>query len=237
MSRRWVRELARQAARRYEAAGLMARYFARGKLAGDPMFRALLSPAMLPDRARVLDLGCGAGLLAAWLTAAVDRHARGDWPLEAPPPRPTSYTGVELMSRDVALARLAIAGWPEARIEQWDLRDAALPPSDVILLLDVLHYLEPASQEALLTRVARALSPAGQLVLRVGDAGAGGRFRYTMAVDRLVCRLRGLALPALHGRSLPDWLVMLDQLGFAVETHAMSEGTPFANVLLVARHA
>ncbi len=198
------------------------------------MFRALLSPPLLPDRARILDLGCGGGLLAAWLRAADARHARGDWPVDAPPPRPASYVGIELMPRDVALARLATRGWAGARIEQGDLRDARLPDSDVVLLLDVLHYLDPASQEALLARVARALSPGGLLVLRVADGGAGPRYRFGMAVDRLVCRLRGLALPALYGRPLSDWLALLEQMGFIVEARAMSEGTPFANVLLVA---
>jgi SAM-dependent methyltransferase len=54
----------------YRAAGRFAWHFARGKLRGDPVFAALLAQGLLAGRARVLDLGCGQGLLAAWLLAA-----------------------------------------------------------------------------------------------------------------------------------------------------------------------
>jgi len=229
-----TRQLARRAARHYRSAGIYMRYHTRGKLAGDPMFRALLSPGLIPDQARLLDLGCGAGLLVAWLAAAQEALAAGEWPAETPPPRPASYLGLELMERDVRLARRVVAAWPGAHVAQDDLRTARLPESDVIFLLDVLHYIEPESQDALLGRVASALAPGGRLILRVGDAGAGRRFRFTMAVDRLVCRWRGLRLPALYGRPLVEWQNRLVQLGFRVECRAMSEGTPFANVLLIA---
>jgi 2-polyprenyl-3-methyl-5-hydroxy-6-metoxy-1,4-benzoquinol methylase len=54
----------------YRNAGRFAYYFARGKLRGDPVYRAILESGLLLGRARVLDLGCGQGLLAAWLRAA-----------------------------------------------------------------------------------------------------------------------------------------------------------------------
>ena len=51
----------------YRPAGQFAWRFARGKLAGDPAYRALLAQGLLAGRSRLLDLGCGQGLLAAWL--------------------------------------------------------------------------------------------------------------------------------------------------------------------------
>jgi SAM-dependent methyltransferase len=51
----------------YRSAGRFAWYFARGKLNGDPAFLGLLERGLIPDDARILDLGCGQGLLAAWL--------------------------------------------------------------------------------------------------------------------------------------------------------------------------
>src|SRR5580698_9496745 len=54
----------------YRNAGRFAYYFARGKLRADPVYRSILELGLLLGRARVLDLGCGQGLLAAWLQAA-----------------------------------------------------------------------------------------------------------------------------------------------------------------------
>ena len=63
-----------RASERYRRAGLFAWNFARGKLKGDPSFRAFLRLGLLHGYPRLLDLGCGQGLLAAWLLAARDCH-------------------------------------------------------------------------------------------------------------------------------------------------------------------
>ena len=59
----------------YRATGTLNYRWARGKLGYDPIFAALIELAVFPDGARVLDLGCGRGLLAAWFLAA-ERLAR-----------------------------------------------------------------------------------------------------------------------------------------------------------------
>jgi SAM-dependent methyltransferase len=222
------------AAERYSTAGRFAYHFARGKLAGDPVFGALLARGLVPDAARILDLGCGQGLLAAWLMAAEESHRAGDWCAGWPPP-PTvwSFRGIELMPRDVARAREALTEIGE--VEVGDVRTADLGAADLIVILDVLHYMDPASQEALLGRVRAALSPAGVLLLRIGDASGGLPFRISNWVDQAVLLVRGHGLVRLHCRSLEEWIGLLERLGFRADTIPMSENTPFANVLLVAR--
>ena len=93
----------------YRRAGRFAYQFARGKLGSDPVFRAILEQGLLKDRTRILDLGCGQGLLAAWLAAAQRSFDAGQWPKDWPPvPRPTSTRGIELMSADVERAHRAL---------------------------------------------------------------------------------------------------------------------------------
>jgi hypothetical protein len=46
--------------------------------------------------------------------------------------------------------------------------------------------------------------------------------------------IRGHSLLTTHCRSLTQWRALLAQCGFDVEATPMSQGTPFANVLLVA---
>ena len=59
-----------RAAARYRPTGRGPYYFARGKLSGDPVFAALLRDGLIKDAARIVDVGCGLGVLAAWLAAA-----------------------------------------------------------------------------------------------------------------------------------------------------------------------
>ncbi|MBP8295753.1 MAG: methyltransferase domain-containing protein [Burkholderiales bacterium] len=218
----------------YRAAGRFAWHFARGKLGGDPAFTGLLERGLIPDGDRLLDLGCGQGLLASWLLAARAQHGAGNWPAGwPPPPRLERIAGVELMPRDVARARVALGD--AAAIVAGDIRSTDLGRARTVVILDVLHYIAPAEQDAVLCRVRDALLPSGTLLLRVGDAGGGWGFRWSNWVDHAVMFARGHGYVRLHCRRLSDWTQSLAALGFRVEAVPMSQGTPFANVLLVAR--
>jgi len=217
----------------YRNAGRFAYYFARGKLRADPVYRAILELGLLRGHTRVLDLGCGQGLLASWLRAAQHCYERGSWPWGWPPaPRSLSTRGIELMARDVERARRALGAACE--ISQADIRSASFGAVDAVVILDVLHYLNAQAQLEVLQRVRAALPPRGLLLLRVGDAGAGLRFRYGLWSDKLVMLMRGHSIVNQHCRSVAQWRELLKECGFDSEAKPMSQGTPFANVLLIA---
>ena len=228
------RRLVDTAAQCYRTAGRFAYHFARGKLGGDPVYTALLACGLITERARILDLGCGQGLLAAWLAAAAECHRAREWCANWPaPPAAWSFRGIELMPRDVARGNRML-GAP-ASVEQGDIRATAFGTADVVVILDVLHYMDEASQEAVLSRVRTALSPEGVLLLRIGNASAGLPFRISNWVDRSAGFARGKGWVRLHCRSLREWLGLLDRLGFRTDTIPMTANTPFSNVLLAAR--
>src|SRR4029077_8688012 len=155
----------------------------------------------------------GQGLLAAWLRAAAYCYERGISPATWPPaPRPQSVRRLELMARTVAAARRALG--PDCEVLQADIRTARLGSADAVVILDVLHYLTAASQREVLQRVRAALPPGGLLLLRVGDADAGLRFRFTQWVDQLMWLVRGHRAPALHCRSIGQWRELLGEFGF-----------------------
>jgi SAM-dependent methyltransferase len=217
----------------YRRAGRFAYHFARGKLRADPVFRAILELGLLCGQPRILDLGCGQGLLAAWLRAAAHCHERGAWPAAWPPaPCPQSMRGIELMARVVARARRALG--PDCEVLQADIRSARFGSADAVVILDVLHYLGAQSQREVLQRVRAALPPGGLLLLRVGDADGSLRFHLTQWVDKLSLLARGQRALALHCRSIEQWRALLCECGFDSRTEPMSHGTPFANVLLIA---
>lgn len=237
MSDRFFRALATEAASLYPARDKFARHFASGKLKGDPAFAYLLRTGLIPRHARVLDLGSGQGVLAALLAAARTRHQRGEWPADWPaPPDPARFTGIELMPRDVERATRACGTVGSVQFLQGDIRTADFGTADAVVILDVLHYVDYDAQAGVLRRVRDALAGGGVLLLRVGDEAPTLRFRVTLAVDRLVMALRGHRLDRLYCKPLTRWIAELEALGFAVAATPMSAGTPFANVLLVARY-
>ena len=228
------RRLVDQASRIYRHAGRFAYHFARGKLGGDPMFRAMLERGLIPDQARILDLGCGQGLLAAWLLTARRQYEAGSWPDDWPvPAQPADIRGVDMLGSDIRRARTAL-GAP-TRYEQGDMRAVDFGQADMVVIMDVLHYVDFAAQDDVLRRVRDALPPNGVLLTRIGDASGGLGFRLSNWVDRTVAFFRGNRLPPLHCRPLPEWVRTLAALGFAVEPVAMNGNLPFANVMLIAR--
>jgi SAM-dependent methyltransferase len=226
--------VAEAAARLYAPVGRFAMRYTLGKLRHDPVFATILAHGLIPDRARLVDLGCGQGLLLALLVAANEAIARAEWPAGWPaPPRPQSMAGFDAGKRAIALARIALGD--QARIALADLRTVELPACDTIALIDVLHYVDAAAQESALAKCAKALSGGGVLLLRVNDAGAGWRATLTRFSDRLATVARDRKWPRLHDRTLTDWIRLVERAGFAVRTLPASAGTPFANSLLVGR--
>jgi len=223
------------ASRPYAAAGRYAWHFARGKLRFDPVFLALLRRGLLPDEGSLLDLGCGQGLLLSLLRAAREQYAAGRWPLDWPaPPRRLALHGIDAHAGRVQVARRALNG--SAQIGQCDLREHDFSRAcSVVVMIDVLLYLADGEQERVIRKAAQALQPGGLLLLREADAGAGFAFRLTQCGAWLDAATRGRFGERLHFRRTAHWIAELARQGLAVEAEPMSQGTPFANVLFVAR--
>jgi cyclopropane fatty-acyl-phospholipid synthase-like methyltransferase len=233
-----TQQLLRQASAPYRHAGQFDFGWARGKLKHDPIFAALIELRLLPDGARVLDLGCGRGLLAAWFLAAEQLAAAGRWHDNMPrPPRGLRFRGVELMAREAETGQRVLQAQHGERVQLrgGDMRTADLSDVDVIAMLDVLHYIPYADQDRLLDRIRAALPPGGLFITRVGDAAGGLFFRISQWVDRCMSFAQGHRLGRMWCRPVSEWTLALAQRGFSVEARHMSAGTPFANVMLVAR--
>jgi uncharacterized protein (DUF2062 family)/2-polyprenyl-3-methyl-5-hydroxy-6-metoxy-1,4-benzoquinol methylase len=234
-------ELVEATALRYGQGSPFDWEFVRGKLRGDPVYRALLDRLAGWNGGRLVDLGCGRGIALALLHTARARAGASTKNFE--------WIGIEGRPRIAGIASRALEG--VARIEVADLTAYDPPPADRVLIIDVLHYLDAAAQETLLRRVLRNLAPGGTVYLREADAGAGMRFVMTRAGERLAALLRGRLRQPFHYRSAVDWMRLFETAaatesaapgsgagrgagGLRVSCVPAREGTPFGNVLIEA---
>jgi uncharacterized protein (DUF2062 family)/trans-aconitate methyltransferase len=209
---------------RYRSAPIGDRIYVAMKLNTDPVTRLL---AELPgELGRVLDAGAGRGQFGLFLRELG---------------RCSELSGFDSDVRKVDVAQRASA--EAARFETLDLLELPQRNFDTLLLIDVLHYLSLPEQDELLRRAARCVEN-GRIVIRELDAGAPGELpKGRSAVRSAVTRgFEWLAKISRYnrgrgGRHYRPARQIVDQLtssGFSCEVLGASEGTPFANVLIVA---
>lgn len=200
---------------RYKSAPRGDRYYVAGKLRHDPVLRLITELEL--SLGRTLDAGAGRGQLGLCL-------------LELG--LISSLSGFDADARKIEVARRAAGD--SAFFEVADLGRAELPPCDTVLLVDVLHYLPAAEQDALLARAARALEPGGRLIVRDVD-GSGPRSALTRFFERLATATGWhLTKSKLCFRPAAKWCAVLEREGLVCRVQGASQGTPFSNVLVVA---
>lgn len=220
-----------RAASKYRASGRSAYYFARFKLRYDPFYTLLLLEGLVPAGARIVDLGCGQGLLGAWLSAAQQCYVEGNWDSAcAAPELVKSYRGIDRNEAEIRRARQALGNGADFIVG--DIAVQELSAASMIVLLDVLHYLDYAAQLKVLRLIRAALPAEGVLLVRVGDRASGVRASISGWVDRLVLRLRRGGIGELYRRPLTEWLLLLAQVGFTVQEVAHQRSLGYANSLL-----
>ena len=221
--------LARAAADRYATTSITAWEFARGKLRGDPLYQDVLLGGWLPSGGRLLDIGCGQGLMLALLAEAEVVERAGTEPAGKRLPRFDRLVGVELRPHRARLARVALGA--DAEILESDARTISAGACRVVLLFDVLHMMPPHDQDALLASAVGALEPGGIILVREADASAGWRFQAVRVGNRLTALTSGAWRQHLAFRTVGEWRECFSRHGLDVESAPAGAGTPFANHL------
>lgn len=172
----------------------------------------------LPERGRVLDIGCGFGLFSLY-------YAQIHPELE--------ITGFDLSPGRVEMAKRAAAkiGADRASFRVQNAIDLrAEERFDAIYMLDVIHHVGPENVTKLLSEVRASLAPGGVLLVKELDTEP--------AWQRIFAHVLDLAMsPSSPPRywSNQELSSELERLGFDVKRHAMVDILPYPHVLYIAR--
>jgi hypothetical protein len=142
--------------------------------------------------------------------------------------------GVEWDAQKAAAGARAATGIAGVEIVGGDARTHAIPPCDVITIVDVLHYYEVEAQRALLRRCRDALAANGRLLIREGDGARRGGSRFTRAIEALVTKLGWNRGPQVRFRPIVELEEDLRALGFTVRRDEVAGALHPGNVLLEA---
>lgn len=211
-------ERRRQVWRLYRFQGPYVTQFVYWKLKLDPLFRTI--DAVVP-RGRILDLGCGPGIVAHWLSLFSQER---------------TVLGVD---HDEDKIRVAQATAPQNRAVLFEQHDIVswreYPACDCVLLCDVLHYLPSELKAEVLRKAHRALHSGGCLVLR--DACSQNGLRHRLVVWAEQCAVWLGQNKTSHGlcfESTESLTALLKAAGFCDIQVTRSAGLG-SNVLMMAR--
>ncbi len=173
---------------------------------------------LLTDEGRILDVGCGFGLFAAYFGQT---HPRRE------------IVGVDPDARRIALARRVAEALSldQHSFHVGDVRTVGLSGAfDAIYVLDVMHHIPAQDQLPLLAHLRDVLVPGGMLLIK--DITTEPRFGllFTEALDRLMV---GMHEPLAY-RHHKVWGAMLAQLGFKVRIVRVPDVLPYPHVVIAA---
>ena len=174
---------------------------------------------LLPDKGRILDLGCGFGLFAAYFG-------------QTHPAR--EIVGVDLNPRRVSLAKAVAAGLGLAQHQFFVADVRALDLSDSFAgcyVLDVMHHVPADTQRPILQRIYDLLIPGGVLVMKDITTAAPFGLLFTTVLDRLMV---GFSEPLAY-RHHHDWAELLISIGFTVQVARVPDLLPYPHVILAAK--
>jgi 2-polyprenyl-3-methyl-5-hydroxy-6-metoxy-1,4-benzoquinol methylase len=173
---------------------------------------------LLTDEGRILDVGCGFGLFAAYFGQTHPRRR---------------IVGVDPDGRRIGIAR-RVAERLELREHRFvvgDVRDASLEgPFDAAYVLDVMHHLPQADQRRVLERLRGLLAPGGMLLVKDITTEPRSGLLFTEALDRLMV---GWSEPLAY-RHHREWSDMLSELGFKVRMVRVPDVLPYPHVVIAA---
>ncbi len=192
------------------------REFVQWKLRLDKVFELLAAENL--GAGTIVDLGCGYGI-ALGLAAYDDKRRR--------------LIGCDLDERRIAVARKAL-GTLNVDLTAGDIRDFEFPTAELILILDVLHYLPAAEQTILLKRCCSALAPNGTLIFRVPNREVGYRGAISMTLERLIFAFEGNGFRP-HMLSAGDYRSALQNADLQVDERHFKNRLPLSHVLFIAR--
>ena len=179
--------------------------------------------ARVPAAGRVLDAGCGHGLLSLSLAmASPDRQVRG-----------VDIDRQKLVCADAAVAHAKVANVAFKAVDPDWVPDSTW---DAIVIADVLYLMGDEPARSLLRRLAGALAPGGVLLVKEIDVRPRWKYQLARLQELIATKVARITEGAKVDFMAPDAIgAALSAAGLAVEHLPLHEGRLHPHHLVIGR--
>jgi len=204
---------------RYRTAGWAARLHVAVRWRSCPIPEVA---AAVPATGRVLEIGCGHGLVANYLADTSTQRV---------------VVGVDIDPTKIAAAEASLRPGDSTTFATVAPGELPAGPFDAVVIVDVLYLLDGAGRDALLTAAAGCLAPGGVLVVKEVADTPRHKARIAAVQERLSTGVLGITAGTHHGFDAPS--VLAGRLRSAgcddVDVRPLHAGRLHPHVLAVGR--
>lgn len=159
----------------------------------------------LPATGKLIDVGCGAGLLLQWLALGQKDEER-------------TLIGMEIDSRRVALGkqvcgRLAVNGRIDLRLQPFGQENSERDLTAVVFV-DVLHHMDYDLQIKMLSHAFELLDHGGMVLIKDVGSTPVVKFWYCYVFDAMTRAAHITQGKVGYYRSQSGWMSLLSECGF-----------------------
>jgi len=177
---------------------------------------------LLPRQGRILDIGCGYGFMSYMLQFSAPER---------------DMIGFDYDEEKISIASHSFSKNGNIHFIKMDITQIQPGPADAVILSDVLHYLDPDQQQALIRKCMDSLRPNGVLLIRDGDRDLKKKHRATSLSEFFSTRFfsfnktSGNRLHFLSGNTIRDLA-----LSHHMDCRALHDSEYTSNLLFVITH-
>ncbi len=191
---------------RYRLMEAYPRMFARFKLKTDPMFADL--PDLLAKRRErirlILDIGCGYGVPGCWCLEYCTN---------------AKLIGLDPDLERTRVARLAMGDRGRVITQMASSLPSLKEPADLVLVLDMLHYLDDAAVGQLFTNCFSAMANDGILLIRYVIYPESRGVSWAWRLEDMRAKRWG---ERAYYRTRKEMALLAEKTGFVVETNSVT---------------
>jgi uncharacterized protein len=130
--------------------------------------------SLVPKQGKILDIGCGYGFMSYMLAFTSSKR---------------TITGIDYDEEKIETANHCFSKTDKINFVHSDALSFNFEQYDAIVLADMLHYLQPEKQLALIEKCFAQLNTAGILIIRDGDTDTATKHRRTELTEFFSTRL------------------------------------------------
>jgi len=169
----------------------------------------------VPKEGRVIDIGCGYGLLANFL---VLRSSKRD------------VTGIDLSVGRISVAQKTTDNRKKIQFKLMDALDLQLGKYNAVIMSDFLHHIDCETQEELLARLYQKLPPGGLVIIEEVDSRPLWKYWFAIMSDKILN-----VGERQFFRNHREFQKLLERTGFHVKTKEVNKGIPLSDILFICK--